>query len=71
MEILDKVLPGGFDVGCVAVVGQVEDLQADVIVTGGVGVLVEELESGLVSAVLFFLDDARVDSSRLGLARLG
>lgn len=40
---LEKVLPGDFDVGGVAVVGSIEDLETDVVVAGRVGVLVEQL----------------------------
>lgn len=43
VQVLQEVLPRRLDVRGVAVVGEVEDLQADIIVTAGVGILVEEL----------------------------
>lgn len=41
MDPLDQVLPSGLDIGRIAMVGLVEDLQTDVMVTGGVGVFIE------------------------------
>jgi len=49
VKILNEVLPGGLDIGCIAVVCQVEDLQTNVIIAGRVGVLIEELGLLLVS----------------------
>jgi hypothetical protein len=43
VQILDQVLPGCFDVRGVPIIGLEENLQADVIVAGRIGVLVEEL----------------------------
>lgn len=40
VRVLEEVLPGGFDVGCVAVVGGLVDEDAEVEVAGLVGVVV-------------------------------
>lgn len=41
MDPLDQVLPSWLDVGRIAMIGLVEDLETDVMVTGGVGVFIE------------------------------
>lgn len=49
VRLLEEVLPGCLDVGWVAVVGLVEDLEADVVVASGVGESVEYLFASVVN----------------------
>jgi hypothetical protein len=48
---LQEMLPGALDVGGVAVICKVEDLQANVVVTTRVGIFIEELRTISTDAI--------------------